>query len=80
MRGVDRPGRRRRPCSRLFTNQQTPAGKAIDETSCTSCHGAKLQGVSAPPVVGSGFSSGNLTLSQMHTIVTTEMPFDNPGG
>lgn len=63
----------------LFTSQQASAGKAIYEASCTACHGAKLQGVSAPPLVGSGFTSGNLTLGQMHTIVTTEMPFDNPG-
>jgi mono/diheme cytochrome c family protein len=63
----------------LFTAAQATAGKALYQSSCTSCHGAQLQGVSAPPLVGSGFSGSPLTLAQFHQTVTTEMPFDNPG-
>ncbi|HTJ25947.1 MAG TPA: cytochrome c [Candidatus Limnocylindria bacterium] len=63
----------------LYTSAQATAGKAVYDASCTSCHGAQLQGVSAPPLVGSGFSGSPLTLGQFHQTVTTEMPFDNPG-
>jgi polar amino acid transport system substrate-binding protein len=64
----------------LYTHTQAAAGKAVYDASCTSCHGAQLQGVSAPPLVGSGFSGSPLTLTQLHQLVTTEMPFDNPAG
>jgi mono/diheme cytochrome c family protein len=64
----------------LYTHAQAAAGKAVYDASCTSCHGAQLQGVSAPPLVGAGFSGSPLTLAQLHQLVTTEMPFDNPAG
>jgi mono/diheme cytochrome c family protein len=63
----------------LYASGQATAGKAVYDASCASCHGAQLQGVSAPPLVGKGFSVSALTLSQFHQLVTTEMPFDNPG-
>jgi alcohol dehydrogenase (cytochrome c) len=62
-----------------YTAAQVAAGQKAYETSCVSCHGAQLQGVSAPALTGASFARAHLNLSQVHAIVTTQMPLGAPG-
>ncbi len=62
-----------------YTPAQAAAGAAIFSKNCSSCHGAHLQGVSAPALTGASFAHANLTISQMRAIVTTQMPLGAPG-
>ena len=43
------------------------------------CHGDKLQGVSAPALTGPGFAKSHLNVSQMRSVVATQMPLTAPG-
>lgn len=67
----------------LYTIQQAQAGAAIYATTCASCHGGNLQGVSAPAIAGAEFQktavSNKYTVSIIRTIVTQNMPMSNPG-
>ncbi len=62
-----------------YTSAQVAQGKKVFGQSCASCHGAKLQGVSAPALTGSSFGHANLSVSQIRTIVTQQMPLNAPG-
>jgi alcohol dehydrogenase (cytochrome c) len=62
-----------------YTEAQVRAGKARYATSCQACHGAQLQGVSAPALAGSAFGKSHLTISGLRTIVTQQMPLTAPG-
>jgi alcohol dehydrogenase (cytochrome c) len=62
-----------------YTPEQVATGKKVFQQSCASCHGALLQGVSAAALTGASFAHSNLTISQMRTIVTTQMPLGAPG-
>jgi alcohol dehydrogenase (cytochrome c) len=62
-----------------YTAAQVAAGKAQYATSCTACHGAQLQGVSAPALAGGAFGKSHLTISALRTIVTQQMPLTAPG-
>jgi outer membrane protein assembly factor BamB len=62
-----------------YTLAQSAAGAKVYAQYCSSCHGANLQGVSAPALTGASFGSSNLNISQMRTIVTTQMPLTAPG-
>lgn len=62
-----------------YTLAQAASGATVYTQKCASCHGANLQGVSAPALTGAPFARSNLTLSQMRTIVTTQMPLTAPG-
>jgi polar amino acid transport system substrate-binding protein len=67
----------------LYTAAQAASGKAIYATDCASCHGANLQGVAAPAIAGTEFlktaTKNKYTVSILNTIVTQNMPFNNPG-
>lgn len=67
----------------LYTMAQAKAGAAIYATTCASCHGGNLQGVSAPAIAGAEFQktavSNKYTVSIIRTIVTQNMPLSNPG-
>ena len=55
-----------------YTPAQVATGKSLFAQKCASCHGAALQGVSAPALTGAAFGHSNLTISQLRTIVTTQ--------
>lgn len=66
----------------LYTESQAVAGKAVYDKDCSSCHGDKLQGVAAPAIGGHDFlktsKTNKWTVSILQTIVTQNMPFNNP--
>jgi alcohol dehydrogenase (cytochrome c) len=62
-----------------YTLAQVQAGKAAYTQNCSACHGAQLQGVSAPALVGAGFAATKLSVSEIHGIVTKQMPLTAPG-
>lgn len=62
-----------------YTPAQIAQGKTSYTQYCASCHGANLQGVSAPALTGASFARSNLTISQLRTIATTQMPLNAPG-
>jgi mono/diheme cytochrome c family protein len=62
-----------------YTPAQVRAGKAQYAAACSACHGAQLQGVSAPALAGSAFGKSHLSISALRTIVTKQMPLTAPG-
>ena len=62
-----------------YTQQQVAQGSAIYASSCAACHGANLQGISAPALTGPGFGHAHLSGSQLRDAVTQRMPLTNPG-
>jgi alcohol dehydrogenase (cytochrome c) len=62
-----------------YTQAQVTAGQAGYAQSCSACHGAQLQGISAPALTGSAFGGSHLSVSALRTIVTKQMPLTAPG-
>jgi alcohol dehydrogenase (cytochrome c) len=62
-----------------YTAAQVQAGKAAYTQNCSACHGAQLQGVSAPALVGAGFAATKPSVSEVRGIVTKQMPLTAPG-
>jgi alcohol dehydrogenase (cytochrome c) len=62
-----------------YTLQQVSQGQGLYQAHCATCHGANLQGVSAPAVTGSGFARAKLTVAQLYDIVRLQMPLNAPG-
>jgi mono/diheme cytochrome c family protein len=62
-----------------YTAAQVTAGSAVYAKYCLSCHGARLQGLSAPALTGSAFARADLNVSQIYTVVTQQMPLLAPG-
>lgn len=62
-----------------YTEAQAAQGAKLFSQNCSSCHGAKLQGISAPALTGASFGHANLSISQLRSIVTTQMPLGAPG-
>ena len=62
-----------------YTLQQVAQGSEIYAKQCASCHGANLQGLSAPALTGAGFGHSHLNAAQLRGIVTQTMPLTAPG-
>ncbi len=62
-----------------YTKQQVAQGGEIYGKECAVCHGANLQGVSAPALTGASFGRSHLNGSQLRTVVVQTMPLTAPG-
>ena len=62
-----------------YTPEQVTQGSAIYAASCAACHGANLEGVSAPALTGAGFGRSHLNALQLDDVVTKQMPLTSPG-
>jgi alcohol dehydrogenase (cytochrome c) len=62
-----------------YTLQQAAQGGEVFAKSCALCHGANLEGLSAPALTGAGFARSHLTAAQLRTVVTQTMPLTAPG-
>jgi polar amino acid transport system substrate-binding protein len=65
-----------------FSASQVAAGQKVFEQSCAQCHGANLQGVSAPALSGANFkasvASTRPTVGDLFQYITQNMPLGNP--
>ncbi|MEX3935260.1 c-type cytochrome [Paraburkholderia phymatum] len=65
-----------------FDQAQATHGKMLYSAACAKCHGAQLQGVTAPALQGPAFapaSNAHLTIGGIFTYMATNMPADKPG-
>ena len=62
-----------------YTRQQVAQGSEVFAKSCALCHGANLQGLSAPALTGAGFARSHLNAAQLRSVVTQSMPLTAPG-
>jgi mono/diheme cytochrome c family protein len=62
-----------------YTDEQVAQGRQVYAETCAACHGANLQGTSAPPLTGAGFARSHLTAAQLRVVVTQSMPLTAPG-
>ncbi len=62
-----------------YTMQQVARGSEVYAKACANCHGASLQGLSAPALTGPGFGHSHLNAGQLRVIVTQSMPLTAPG-
>ncbi|PMS15053.1 cytochrome C [Trinickia dabaoshanensis] len=65
-----------------FDRGQVAHGKALYGSSCAKCHGANMQGITAPALSGPAFapaSGSHLTIGGIYTYMSTNMPADRPG-
>jgi mono/diheme cytochrome c family protein len=64
-----------------YTTAQAASGANAYQKACAGCHGPKLQGGGAPPLVGKQFwlNYGGKKVSTLWSQVHTEMPMSAPG-
>ena len=62
-----------------YTQQQVAQGGEVYSRECAVCHGANLQGISAPALTGPGFGHSHLNGAQLRSVVTQTMPLTAPG-
>jgi mono/diheme cytochrome c family protein len=62
-----------------YTAEQVEQGAQVYSKECSVCHGANLQGVSAPALTGPSFGRSHLNASQLRTVVVQTMPLTAPG-
>ncbi|MBU6487887.1 MAG: c-type cytochrome [Burkholderiales bacterium] len=65
-----------------FDRAQVAHGKRLFAANCAKCHGADLQGVTAPALSGAAFapaSNSHLTIGGIYNYMATNMPADRPG-
>ena len=65
-----------------FTAEQASAGRAIYQSTCSSCHLPDLKGTfEAPPLAGANFMNmwRNRPTSDLFTRIRNSMPISNPG-
>lgn len=65
-----------------FDRAQVAHGKRLYAANCAKCHGADMQGVTAPALSGAAFAPANnahLTIGGIYNYMATNMPADRPG-
>lgn len=65
-----------------FDRAQALHGKRLYASHCAKCHGADMQGITAPALSGAAFapaSNAHLTIGGVYTYMATNMPADRPG-
>lgn len=62
-----------------FTAAQAVGGGANYQRSCASCHGAQLEGMSAPALASETFSWLGVPVVDFHGYIKELMPADAPG-
>jgi mono/diheme cytochrome c family protein len=66
----------------VYSTEQAKRGQEVYGSQCSTCHGAKLEGVEdAPSLAGKGFLDGwdGLTVGALFEKIRKKMPRDNPG-
>jgi mono/diheme cytochrome c family protein len=61
-----------------YTAAQAAAGAKAFAQSCAQCHGAHLQGVSAPALKGASMH-GSQSIADIYSFMAQQMPAGNPG-
>jgi alcohol dehydrogenase (cytochrome c) len=66
-----------------YTRAQATRGQLVYIQNCLSCHGARLQGVSGPPLQGPNFGRsmalGRMTTDSLYAFIKGSMPMNAPG-
>jgi len=65
-----------------FDHDQVAHGEHLYAESCAKCHGAQLEGITAPALSGPAFapaSNSHLTIGGIYQYMSTNMPADRPG-
>lgn len=65
-----------------FDRGQALHGKRLYASHCAKCHGADMQGITAPALSGAAFapaSNAHLTIGGVYAYMATNMPADRPG-
>ncbi|WP_321934748.1 MULTISPECIES: c-type cytochrome [unclassified Paraburkholderia] len=65
-----------------FDHEQVEHGQHIYSESCAKCHGAQLEGITAPALSGPAFAptaNSHLTIGGIYQYMSTNMPADRPG-
>ena len=65
----------------IYTQAQATAGAKVFAQNCAMCHGANLQGMSGPTLLGQAFASAssNYTVGAIFSEIAEQMPAGNPG-
>jgi mono/diheme cytochrome c family protein len=65
----------------LYTAAQATAGQAVFAQNCAMCHGAALQGMAGPALVGQRFASAakDYTVGAIFGEIAEQMPAEAPG-
>jgi mono/diheme cytochrome c family protein len=65
----------------LYTSGQASAGAAVFAQNCAACHGAALQGMAGPTLIGQSFASAsnNYTIGAIFGEIAEQMPAGAPG-
>ncbi|RZF31271.1 transporter substrate-binding domain-containing protein [Paraburkholderia sp. UYCP14C] len=65
-----------------FDHDQVSHGEHLYADSCAKCHGEKLEGNTAPSLMGPAFApaaNSHLTIGGIYQYMSTNMPADHPG-
>ena len=65
----------------IYTAAQATAGATVFSANCAMCHGAALQGMAGPTLIGQSFaaSSNGYTIGAIFGEIAEQMPAGNPG-
>ena len=63
-----------------YTAAQAAAGAKAFSANCAACHGANLQGISAPALKGKASGISQQSVGELYEYISQQMPLTNPGG